>query len=81
MLYYIGFIALLYMRNADMIMVLTINLNFGLAPIDVGQMGSLEPGKQAYWQIIDPPCYGHLGYRFGGNLVEVAVKRRELVAQ
>lgn len=39
-----------------------------------GLAGSLEPGKQADVLILNVPDYRHLGYRFGGNLVELVLK-------
>jgi imidazolonepropionase len=44
-----------------------------------GEVGSLEPGKQADLLVIDAPDYRHLGYRFGGNLVGVVVKAGQVV--
>jgi imidazolonepropionase len=44
-----------------------------------GQVGSLEPGKQADILILDIPDYRHLGYRFGGNLVQTVIKKGKLV--
>ncbi len=38
-------------------------------------VGSLEPGKQADLLVLDVPSYRHLGYRMGGNAVEIVVKR------
>ena len=43
------------------------------------RIGSLEPGKQADLIILNVNDYRHLGYRFGGNLVERVVKRGEFV--
>ncbi len=43
------------------------------------RLGSLEPGKQADLLILSVPDYRHLGYRFGGNLVERVIKRGEVV--
>jgi imidazolonepropionase len=42
-------------------------------------LGSLEAGKQADILVLDVPNYRHLGYRFGTNLVELTVKRGEIV--
>lgn len=39
------------------------------------EVGSLEPGKVADLLVLDVPTYAHLGYRIGGNLVEVVVTR------
>ncbi len=43
------------------------------------RIGSLEPGKQADLIILSVADYRHLGYRFGGNLVERVMKRGEFV--
>ena len=42
-------------------------------------LGSLVAGKQADILVLDVPDYRHLGYRFGTNLVELTVKRGEIV--
>ncbi|TFG69518.1 MAG: imidazolonepropionase, partial [Anaerolineales bacterium] len=39
------------------------------------RIGSLEVGKQADLLILSVEDYRHLGYRFGGNLVETVVKK------
>jgi imidazolonepropionase len=43
-----------------------------------GQVGSIEPGKQADLLILDAPDYRHLAYRFGGNLVKTVIKRGQI---
>jgi imidazolonepropionase len=43
------------------------------------QLGSLEPGKQADMILLNVPDYRHLGYRYGTNLVEMTVKRGEII--
>jgi imidazolonepropionase len=43
------------------------------------RVGSLEPGKQADMLVIDAPDYRHLAYQFGTNLVQMVVKRGELI--
>jgi imidazolonepropionase len=43
------------------------------------RIGSLEPGKQADLLVLNVPDYRHLGYRFGGNLVETVIKRGKVV--
>ncbi|MBC7224266.1 MAG: imidazolonepropionase [Anaerolineae bacterium] len=45
------------------------------------RVGSLEPGKQADFVILDLPTYPHLAYRFGTNPVQVVVKGGEVVFQ
>jgi imidazolonepropionase len=39
------------------------------------RIGSLQAGKQADLIILGVPDYRHLGYRFGGNLVEKIIKK------
>ncbi len=39
-----------------------------------GEIGSLEPGKQADLIILSAGDYRHLGYRFGTNLVQAVIK-------
>jgi len=43
------------------------------------RIGSLEPGKQADLLVLTVPDYRHLGYRFGGNLVETVIKRGRVI--
>lgn len=43
------------------------------------EIGSLEPGKQADFLILDVDDYRQLGYRFGTNLVQTVVKKGEVV--
>lgn len=58
---------------AQAIAAATIN---GAAAIDRSdQIGSLEPGKQADLIILSVSDYRHLGYRFGGNLVQTVIKK------
>jgi len=42
--------------------------------------GSLTPGKRADVLILNVPNHRHLGYRFGGNLVETVIKKGEITA-
>lgn len=44
-------------------------------------VGSIEVGKQADLIILSVPDYRHLGYRFGGNVVETVVKKGRIVNQ
>lgn len=39
------------------------------------RIGSIEPGKQADLLVLSVDDYRHLGYRFGGNLVQTVIKR------
>jgi imidazolonepropionase len=43
------------------------------------EIGSLEPGKQADFLVLDTDDYRDLGYRFGANLVQTVVKRGQVV--
>jgi imidazolonepropionase len=42
-------------------------------------IGSLEAGKQADLLILSVSDYRHLGYRFGGNLVDTVIKKGEVI--
>lgn len=63
-----------YMRLTPAQALAAATLNAAFAIGRGGQVGSLEPGKQADLLILDTPDYRHLGYRFGGNLVRTVVK-------
>jgi imidazolonepropionase len=41
-------------------------------------IGSLEACKQADLLVLGVEDYRHLGYRFGGNLVEMVIKRGQV---
>ena len=41
-------------------------------------IGSIEVGKQADMLILSVPDYGHLGYRYGTNLVKQVIKRGQV---
>ncbi|MGB4872090.1 MAG: amidohydrolase family protein, partial [Candidatus Promineifilaceae bacterium] len=43
------------------------------------EVGSLEAGKQADMLILSTADYRQLGYRYGVNLVETAVKKGQVV--
>lgn len=45
------------------------------------RVGSLEPGKLADLLVLDVPSYRHIGYRLGGNAVDVVLKRGRVVAR
>jgi imidazolonepropionase len=45
------------------------------------RVGSLEPGKQADLLILSVSDYRHLGYRFGGNLVQTVIKKGKIVLE
>jgi imidazolonepropionase len=42
-------------------------------------IGSIEVGKQADLLVLSVEDYRHLGYRFGGNLVETVIKKGQVV--
>lgn len=44
-----------------------------------GETGSLTAGKKADILILDIPDYRHMGYRFGGNLVNTVIREGENV--
>lgn len=56
-------------------------LNAAAALNLASKLGSLEPGKQADLLILSVADYRHLGYRFGGNLVETVIKRGKVYSQ
>jgi imidazolonepropionase len=56
----------------------TINAAAAIGRAD--RVGSLEVGKQADVLILSVPDYRHLGYRFGGNLVEHVIKKGKPVS-
>ena len=58
---------------AQAVVAATINAAYavGLA----SDVGSLEPGKLADLLVLGVPSYRHLGYRVGGNVVRVVIKR------
>ncbi len=55
-------------------------LNAAKAAGRADRIGSIEPGKQADLLVLSVPDYRHLGYRFGGNLVETVIKKGQVVA-
>ncbi|HEX7973364.1 MAG TPA: amidohydrolase family protein, partial [Anaerolineales bacterium] len=63
----------LRLTPAQAIVAATINAAAAIARAD--RLGSLEPGKQADLLILSVPDYRHLGYRFGGNLVQTVIKK------
>jgi len=66
------------MTPAEAIVAATINAAHA---IGLGQeVGSLEPGKKADLLVLDAPDYRHLAYRFGTNLVQVAIKAGQILA-
>lgn len=55
-------------------------LNAAKAVGRADRIGSIEPGRQADLLVLSVPDYRHLGYRFGGNLVETVIKKGKVVA-
>ena len=43
------------------------------------KIGSIEAGKQADLLILSVEDFRHLGYRFGGNLVETTIKKGKVI--
>ena len=67
----------LHLTPAQAIAAATINAAAALGRSE--KIGSLEVGKQADLIVLSVADYRHLGYRFGGNLVERVIKRGEVV--
>jgi imidazolonepropionase len=63
---------------AEAIAAATINAAWAIG--EAGRAGSLEPGKQADFLILDAPNHVHLCYHFGVNLVQAVFKRGRLAA-
>lgn len=55
--------------------IVTATLNAAAALRRADRIGSLEVGKQADLLLLSVSDYRHLGYRFGGNLVQRVLKR------
>lgn len=68
-----------YLRLTPAQAVAAATINAAAAIQQQERIGSLEPGKQADLIILNVSDYRHLGYRFGGNLVERVIKRGEFV--
>ena len=69
-----------YMRLTPAQAIAAATINAAAAVSRAGQVGSLEPGKQADILFLDVPDYRHLGYRFGINLVGTVIKKGEILA-
>ncbi len=67
----------LRLTPAQAIAAATINAAAAIGRAD--RVGSLEPGKQADLLVLSVADYRHLGYRFGGNLVDTVVKKGRVV--
>jgi imidazolonepropionase len=68
-----------YMRLTPSQAIVAATLNAAAAIQREGELGSIEPGKQADLLILSVSDYRHLGYRFGSNLVQMVIKRGELL--
>lgn len=68
----------LRLTPAQAIAAATINAAAALQRAD--RIGSIEAGKQADLLVLSTSDYRHLGYRFGGNLVETVIKRGKVYA-
>lgn len=64
-----------YLRLTPAQAIAAATINAAAAIQRANRIGSLEPGKQADLLILSTSDYRHLGYRFGGNLVETVIKR------
>ncbi len=69
----------MHLTPAQAIAAATINAAAAIRRED--RIGSLEPGKQADLIILSVADYRHLGYRFGGNLVDTVIKRGEIAIE
>ncbi len=64
-----------YMRLTPAQAIAAATINAAAAIGRAGQIGSLEPGKQADLILLSVPDYRHLGYQFGTNLVRQVIKK------
>jgi len=64
-----------YLRLTPAEAIAAATINAAAAIGRAGQIGSLEPGKQADLIILSVSDYRHLGYRFGTNLVQAVIKK------
>ena len=68
-----------YLRLTPAQAIVAATLNAAAAINRTDTIGSIEPGKQADLLILNVSDYRHLGYRFGTNLVQMVIKRGEIV--
>ena len=68
-----------YMRLTPAQAIVASTLNAAAAINRADTIGSLEPGKQADLLILNVSDYRHLGYRFATNLVQMVIKRGEVI--
>ncbi len=67
-----------YLRLTPAQAVAAATINAAAAIRRADRIGSLEVGKQADLIILSVDDYRHLGYRFGGNLVQTVIKRGQV---
>ena len=63
----------LHLTPAEALAAATINAATAIQAEE--RIGSLHPGKQADILVLSVSDYRHLAYRFGGNLVEIVIKK------
>jgi imidazolonepropionase len=64
-----------YLRLTPAQAIAAATINAAAAIGRAGQIGSIEPGKQADLILLTENDYRHLGYRFGTNLVATVIKK------
>lgn len=67
-----------YLKLTPAQAIVAATLNAAQAIRCADRVGSLEPGKQADLLVLNVPDYRHLGYRFGGNLVQTVIKKGQI---
>jgi imidazolonepropionase len=70
-----------YMRLTPAQAIAAATINAAAAVQRESSVGSLEAGKQADLLVLSVADYRHLGYRFGGNLVQKVIKRGVVVVE
>ncbi len=68
-----------YLRLTPSQAIAAATINAAAAIDRANRIGSLEPGKQADLILLSVDDYRHLGYRFGGNLVQRVMKRGQWI--
>jgi imidazolonepropionase len=69
-----------YMRLTPAQAIAAATINAAAAIGRAADLGSLEPGKQADLLVLSVSDYRHLGYRFGQNLVDVVIKKGQVIS-
>ena len=67
-----------YLRLTPAQAIAAVTINAAAAIRRETRIGSIEAGKQADLLILSVADYRHLGYRFGGNLVDTVIKRGQV---